>query len=154
MRQSWDEYFLALAHHVATRATCDRLHAGCVLVRDKRILATGYNGSLPGADHCDDVGHLMVEGHCVATIHAEANAVANAARAGVSTMGATAYVTATPCWNCLKILVAAGIKRIVFDIEYPSAASTHPSNVQKLLSQSDVTMVHLAPPPEVPFTGH
>ncbi len=145
MRQSWDEYFLSLAHHVATRATCDRLLAGCVLVKDKRILATGYNGSLPDADHCDDVGHLMLEGHCVATIHAEANAVANAARAGVSTMGATAYVTATPCWNCLKILVAAGIKRVVFDCEYSNAAQTHPPNVHKLLSQADVTLVHLAP---------
>src|SRR4030042_6523961 len=115
MRQSWDEFFLTLARHVSTRATCDRLHAGCVLVSDKRILSTGYNGSLPGVDHCDDVGHLMMNDHCVATEHAERNAVANAARAGVSTLGSTAYVTHTPCWDCIKHLVAAGIKRIVYD---------------------------------------
>jgi len=75
MRQSWDEYFLTLAKHASTRATCDRLHAGCVIVKEKRIVSTGYNGSLPGADHCDEVGHLMINNHCVATEHAERNAV-------------------------------------------------------------------------------
>ncbi len=145
MRQSWDEYFLSLAHYVSTRATCDRLHAGTVLVKDKRILATGYNGSLPHADHCDDVGHLMVEGHCVATIHSEANAVANAARTGAITQDATAYVTATPCWNCIKILVAAGIQRIVFDKPYENAAATHPPNLAQILTQTGVTLEQLGP---------
>jgi len=140
MRQSWNEYFLMLARHVSTRATCDRLNAGCVLVRDKRILATGYNGSLPGADHCDDVGHLMMNDHCVATIHAEANAVANAARAGVGTMGASAYVTATPCWNCIKILVAAGIKTIFFELTYPNAQATHPPNIDEILGKTEVVL--------------
>jgi dCMP deaminase len=140
LRQSWDEYFLTLAKHVSTRATCDRLLAGCVLASDKRILSTGYNGSLPGVDHCDDVGHLMMNDHCVATEHAERNAVANAARAGVSTLGATAYVTHTPCWDCIKHLVAAGIKRIVYDREYPNSAATHPPNIELILKQAGVTM--------------
>lgn len=140
MRQSWDEYFLAQAGHVSSRATCNRLHAGCVLVRDKRILATGYNGSLPGADHCDDVGHLIMDNHCVATAHAETNAVANAARAGVSTINSTAYVTHTPCWNCIKNLVAAGVTRIVFGTEYPNAAVTHPPNVSEMLDKAGVVM--------------
>ncbi len=142
MRQTWDEYFLTLAKHVSTRATCDRLHAGRVLVRDKRILATGYNGSLPGADHCDDVGHLLMNGHCIATIHAETNAVANAARAGVSTMGATAYVTHTPCWNCIKALAAAGVRRIVFERSYQNAADTHPDNIDEITAKAGIIVEH------------
>lgn len=140
MRQSWDEYFLTLAKFVSTRATCDRLHAGCVLVKDKRILATGYNGSLPGVEHCDDVGHLMMDNHCVATAHAETNAVANAARAGVSTMGSTAYITHTPCWNCIKSLVAAGVRKIIFGESYPNAVSTHPPNIKDILIKADVQL--------------
>ncbi|HHE47054.1 MAG TPA: deaminase [Bacteroidetes bacterium] len=140
MRQSWDEYFLTLAKHVSTRATCDRLHAGCVIVKDKRIVSTGYNGSLPGADHCDDVGHLMMNGHCVATEHAERNAVANAARAGVSTLGATAYVTHTPCWDCIKHLAAAGVKRIIYRLEYPNAQATHPPNINDILDKAGVVL--------------
>ena len=140
MRQSWEEYFLTLARHVSTRATCDRLHAGCVLVRDKRILSTGYNGSLPGADHCEDVGHLLMNGHCVATEHAERNAVANAARAGVSTLDATAFVTHTPCWDCIKHLAAAGIKLIIYKIEYRNARSTHPPNIKEILKKAGVEL--------------
>ncbi len=140
MRQSWDEYFLMLASHVSTRATCDRLHAGCVLVRNKRILSTGYNGSLPGVDHCDDVGHLLINGHCVATAHAEANAVSNAAREGIETMDATAYVTATPCWNCIKTLVTAGIKKIIFKDTYENAASSYPPNLQEILLKAGVSV--------------
>ncbi len=140
MRQSWDEYFLTLAKHVSTRATCDRLHAGCVLANDKRILSTGYNGSLPGADHCNDIGHLMMNNHCVATEHAERNAVANAARAGVSTSGATVYVTHTPCWDCIKHLAAAGVKRIVYETDYPNAAKTHPATLTRILEQAGVEL--------------
>ena len=143
MRQSWDEYFLTLAKYASTRATCDRLHAGCVIVKDKRIVSTGYNGSLPGADHCDDVGHLLMNGHCVATEHAERNAVANAARAGVSTMGATAYVTHTPCWDCIKHLAAAGIVKILYDKEYPNSASTHPPKIMEILEKAGVELVRL-----------
>ncbi len=141
MRQSWEEYFLMLAGHVSTRGTCDRLQAGCVLVRDKRILATGYNGSLPGADHCNDVGHLIMNGHCVATEHAERNAVANAARVGVSTMGATAFITHTPCWDCIKHLAAAGITSIIYDLEYDNARSTHPPNLDQILQKAGIQLV-------------
>jgi len=144
VRQSWDEYFSTLSRHVASRATCDRLHVGCVLVRDKRILATGYNGSLPGADHCDDAGHLMMDGHCVATAHAETNAVANAARAGVSTVDSVAFVTHTPCWNCLKNLVAAGVTRIVFEIAYPNVETTHPPNLTEILEKAGVVLEKLS----------
>lgn len=140
MRESWDHYFMHLAEMVSTRATCDRLHAGCVLVKDKRILATGYNGSLPGADHCDEVGHLMMDGHCVATAHAETNGVANAARAGVSTLGATAYVTHTPCWNCIKVLVQAGVTKILFSKPYANAAVTHPKDIDNILSKAGVIL--------------
>lgn len=143
MRQSWDEYFLTLARQVSTRATCDRLHAGCLIVRDKRILSTGYNGSLPGADHCDEVGHLIVNGHCVATEHAERNAVANAARAGVSTLGATAYVTHTPCWDCIKLLAAAGVKEIIFDKEYGNSRATHPPGLEGILAKAGVRLRQL-----------
>lgn len=113
-RASWDQYFMNIAREVATRATCDRKHVGAVLVRDRSILATGYNGSLRGLPHCSEVGHLMEEGHCVRTVHAEANAVVQAAKNGVRIDGATAYVTASPCWNCFRLLVNAGVQRIVF----------------------------------------
>ena len=113
-----DQYFMDIAKTVATRATCDRAHVGCVLVRDKRILSTGYNGSVSGAKEYDDVGHLMVDGHCVRTIHAEVNAVITAARHGTSIAGATAYCTLEPCFNCTKVLLNAGICEIVFDRFY------------------------------------
>jgi len=117
-KKDWDVYFLELALHVASRATCDRLHVGCLLVREHDIIATGYNGSLSGMPHCDDVGHDMDEGHCVRTVHAEQNAICMAARNGHSTRDATAYVTHHPCWLCFKLLVQAGIKRIVCGSRY------------------------------------
>ncbi|OIP32746.1 MAG: deaminase [Deltaproteobacteria bacterium CG2_30_63_29] len=117
-RQGWDEYFLQMSFHASTRATCDRLHVGCVLVREKDVLATGYNGSISGLPHCDDVGHDMDEGHCVATVHAEMNALCMAARNGHSSRGATAYVTHLPCWLCFKLLAQAGIARVVYGISY------------------------------------
>jgi dCMP deaminase len=113
-RASWDEYFMQIAEDVASRATCDRKHVGAVIVRDKSILATGYNGSIRGLPHCDEEGHLMEDGHCVRTIHAEANAVIQAARNGVRIEGASIYVTASPCWGCFKMIANAGLSRIVF----------------------------------------
>jgi dCMP deaminase len=113
-RATWDEYFMRIAKEVATRATCDRKHVGAVIVRDKSILATGYNGSIKGLPHCDEDGHMMVDGHCVRTIHAEANAVIQAARNGVRIDQACIYVTASPCWNCFKMIANAGINRIGF----------------------------------------
>ena len=113
-RTSWDEYFMEIARQVASRATCDRKHVGAVLVRDRIILSTGYNGSIRGMPHCDEVGHLMENGHCVATVHAEANAVLQAARTGVRIEGSALYTTASPCWPCFKLVANAGILRIVY----------------------------------------
>src|SRR6476661_8644085 len=103
-----------IAREVATRSTCDRKHVGAVIVRDKSILATGYNGSIRGLGHCDDEGHLMDEGHCVRTVHAEANAIVAAARNGMRLDGADIYVTASPCFGCFKLIANAGIQRIAF----------------------------------------
>lgn len=113
-RASWDQYFMDLAKVVASRATCDRKHVGAVLVRERTVLSTGYNGSIRGLPHCDDVGHMMENGHCVATVHAEANAIAQAARNGVAIQGSTIYTTASPCWPCFKLISNAGVTRIVF----------------------------------------
>jgi len=117
-RDSWDAYFLKIAHQIATRATCDRKHVGCVITRDRAILATGYNGSIQGMAHCDDAGHMMRDNHCVRTIHAEANAFVQAARNGTAVQGATLYCTAFPCWECFKLVTNAGIIEIVYDEPY------------------------------------
>jgi dCMP deaminase len=105
---------MAIGREVATRSTCDRKHVGAVIVRDKMILATGYNGSIRGLSHCDDEGHMMEDGHCVRTVHAEANAIVQAARNGVRLEGADIYVTASPCFGCFKLIANAGLSRIVF----------------------------------------
>src|SRR5688572_8668399 len=113
-RVPWDSYFMNIAQVVASRSTCDRKYVGAVIVRDKTILSTGYNGSIRGMPHCSDVGHLMENDHCVATIHAESNAVIQAAKNGVTIDGGTVYVTASPCWSCFKMLANAGITRICY----------------------------------------
>ena len=118
MRPDWDSYFMKIALAVAERSTCDRALVGCVLVLEKRILTTGFNGSPAGQEHCEEVGHLMVEGHCVRTIHAETNAIIQAALHGVSTKGSTCYVTHYPCINCTKALINAGITRLVYNLAY------------------------------------
>jgi dCMP deaminase len=113
-RASWDEYFMNIAKVVASRATCDRKFVGAVIARDKTILSTGYNGSIRKLPHCHEVGHMMENNHCVATIHAEANAIIQAAKNGVCIDGASIYTTASPCWICFKLIANAGIKRICF----------------------------------------
>src|SRR5512143_3739255 len=118
MRPDWDSYFMKIAYAVSERSTCDRAFVGCVLVLEKRILTTGFNGSPAGLPHCDEVGHLIVEGHCVRTIHAATNAIIQAALHGVSTRGATCYVTHFPCINCAKVLINAGITRLVYSEAY------------------------------------
>ena len=118
MRPDWDSYFMKIAFAVSERSTCDRAFVGCVLVNDKQILTTGFNGSPAGQDHCDQVGHLLVDGHCIRTIHAETNAIIQAALHGISTRNATAYVTHLPCVNCTKALINAGTRRIVYSIAY------------------------------------
>jgi dCMP deaminase len=140
-RRSWDVYFMNIARQVATRGTCHRKHVGCVLVRDRTILATGYNGSVRGMPHCDEVGHMMENGHCTRTAHAELNAIAQAARHGVGVLNAEAYITASPCWNCFKIMANAGIKRIVFGEFYRDdrifEASEHIGIELALLDEND-----------------
>jgi len=113
-RASWDEYFMRIAIEVGTRATCDRKRVGAIIVRNRFILSSGYNGSIPHLAHCDDVGHLMDDGHCIRTVHAEANAICQSARNGVRIEGATLYVTASPCFNCFKLCASAGIASIVY----------------------------------------
>ena len=126
-RPSWDEYFLDVMHALAKRATCARGRTACVIVKDNQIVVSGYVGSPPGLPHCDEVGHLMkkvveedgtIREHCMRTIHAEQNAIAFAARHGISTDGATIYVTTYPCKDCMNSIVNSGIKRIVFDGDY------------------------------------
>ncbi len=117
-RPTWNEYFLNIAREVAQRSTCERAKVGAVIVKDKRILTTGYNGSPRGLAHCTEVGCLMDNGHCVRTLHAEQNAIIQAALHGVITEGAIIYVTHQPCFNCAKTIINAGISEIVYDREY------------------------------------
>ena len=126
-RPSWDEYFMEVCRAIAKRATCDRGKSGCVIAKDHQILATGYVGSPAGLPHCDDVGHEMkkmlhedgtVTMHCVRTVHAEQNAICQAARRGVSIDGATVYCKMTPCRTCAMMLINCGIKRIVCEKKY------------------------------------
>lgn len=117
-RPKWDVYFVRLAYLAATRASCDRKHVGAVIVSpDHRVVATGYNGAPAGMESCDEVGHQLVEGHCVRTLHAESNAIDYAGR---SAQGCTLYVTVTPCWDCAKRIINAGILRVVYDEHYNS----------------------------------
>jgi dCMP deaminase len=121
-RPSWDDYFLGLMQEVAKRATCDRGKSGCVIVRDRRIVATGYVGSPPGFPHCDEMGHQLkqvmdedgtLREHCVRTIHAEQNAICQAARYGTPLDGAVLYCKMEPCRTCALLIVSVGIRRVV-----------------------------------------
>ena len=143
-RLAWDEYFAAQALLISNRATCNRAKVGAVLVKDNKVIATGYNGSVSGTDHCLEDGCLMVEGHCVRTIHAEVNAILQGAERGIP-KGFTAYVTHFPCINCTKALLQAGIVKITYKANY----RPHPFAIelmeQKGVSylQHDVPEVHL-----------
>lgn len=118
-RIPWEQYFMEIASKVASRSTCDRAYVGCLIVNDdNRIVSTGYNGSIKGNPHCLDVGHTMRDGHCIATIHAEMNALLYCAREGIPVKGCTAYVTHFPCLNCTKSLIQAGITRIYYHEGY------------------------------------
>lgn len=118
-RLSWNEYFMEICEMVAQRSTCDRAFVGCVLVnKDNRIVSTGYNGSIGGNPHCDEIGHTMRDGHCIATIHAEMNALLYCAKEGISVKDSKAYVTHFPCLNCTKALIQAGISEIYYKNDY------------------------------------
>lgn len=122
-RPSWDDYFLRMALLVATRATCLRRRVGAVLVRDRRVIATGYNGSVRGDVHCDDVGCLMDNGHCIRCIHAEINALLQCASSTQHSVGATLYSTDFPCVHCAKALVQAEVAKVIYLAEYPDQNS-------------------------------
>ena len=139
-RVGWHTYFMNIARQAATRSTCDRKHVGAVIVRDKTILSTGYNGSIRGLPHCDDVGHMMDAGHCVATVHAEANAILQAAKNGVSVDGAELYTTASPCWNCFKLIANAGIRKIYYGEFYREERS------RQVAAQIGIELIDLGMP--------
>ncbi len=123
--RTWNNYFIDLTEHVATRSTCNRKHVGCVIVRDNNILATGYNGSLTKDDHCDEVGHLIADSHCIRTIHAERNAIFQAAKNGICLQGSIAYVNVEPCWECFKSLVSSGVQAIYYKSDYPNSNNVY-----------------------------
>lgn len=126
--QNWNNYFINLTETISTRATCHRKHVGAIIVKNNRILATGYNGSISGSIHCNDDNHLMERGHCVRTIHAEMNAIIQCARYGIACDGATIYINTFPCWNCFKTIVNAGIKNIYYKDDYNSEFAKHVIN--------------------------
>ncbi|KUO96409.1 competence protein ComE [Ferroacidibacillus organovorans] len=118
VRKPWDHYFMEVAAMVSTRATCPRRQVGAVLVRDRRTIASGYNGSVSGDEHCEDVGCNIADDHCIRTIHAESNAILQCAKFGVSTEGATMYVTHFPCLQCTKQIIQSGITRVIYQEAY------------------------------------
>lgn len=117
-RMSWQEYYANQSLLLASRSTCTRLSVGALIVRDNRVIASGYNGSVSGETHCIDEGCLIQEGHCVRTIHAEVNAILQCAKYGIATQGSEVYVTHFPCLNCTKTLIQAGIKRVNYIEDY------------------------------------
>jgi dCMP deaminase len=147
-RASWDEYFMNIAQVVSSRSTCPRKYVGSVIVREKTILSTGYNGSIRGMPHCSDVGHMMENDHCVATIHAESNAILQAAKNGVMIDGATIYITASPCWSCFKQIANAGLRRIVYGEFYRDERIF--SVAERLLIELHHLPVTQLTPPAVP----
>jgi dCMP deaminase len=138
-RVGWHEYFMNIAKQAATRSTCARKHVGAVIVRDKTILSTGYNGSIRGMPHCDEAGHDMENDHCVATIHAEANAIIQAAKNGVRIEDGELYTTASPCWSCFKLIANSGIRRIYFGEFYRDEKSI------RVARQLGIELVDLSP---------
>ncbi|MGC4375964.1 ComE operon protein 2 [Fictibacillus sp. Mic-4] len=126
-RISWNEYFMAQSHLLSYRSTCTRLAVGATIVRDKRIIAGGYNGSISGGVHCIDEGCYVIDGHCVRTIHAEMNALLQCAKFGVPTAGAEMYVTHFPCLHCCRSIIQSGIKKIYYAKDYKN----HPYAIEQ-----------------------
>lgn len=147
MRPDWDDYFIQMMDTVATRATCDRGRSGCIIVKDKRIISTGYVGSPSGLPHCDDVGHLMkrvidddgtTRQHCMRTIHAEQNAICQAARHGISLQGSTLYCRMEPCRVCAMLIISCGISHVVAKSLYHAAQET-----RDMFRQAGITLTVL-----------
>ncbi len=144
IRPSWDDYFLELADAASKRATCNRGRSGCVIVRDRQVLVTGYVGSPTGLPHCDDVGHLIrgitdengeTSEHCLRTVHSEQNAICQAAKRGISIVGATIYTRMTPCRTCAMLLINCGIERIVCERKYHQGDES-----ERMLSEAGVKL--------------
>lgn len=123
-REPWAKFWMKMASEMATRSTCSRLKVGCIIVRDNRVLVSGFNGALPGRQHCDEIGCLVYENHCVRSVHSEENCVAQAALHGVTLENSWAYVTHLPCVRCFKILLAAGVNRVYYKEDYGSTPMT------------------------------
>jgi dCMP deaminase len=145
-RPCWDEYFLEVMHAVSKRATCDRGRSGCVIARDRQILVTGYVGSPPGMAHCDEVGHQLktlthedgrATEHCMRTIHAEQNAICQAARLGIALSGATLYCRMTPCRTCAMLILTVGITRVVCEKRYHAAEES-----EAMFAQANVELCY------------
>lgn len=134
-RISWDQYYMAQSHLLALRSTCTRLTVGATIVRDKRIIAGGYNGSIAGGDHCIDSGCYVIDNHCVRTIHAEMNALLQCAKFGVPTAEAEMYVTHFPCLQCTKMIIQAGIRTVYYAEDYKN----HPYAIE-LFAQAGVNV--------------
>ncbi|MCR1286918.1 ComE operon protein 2 [Shouchella clausii] len=137
-RISWDQYFLAQSKLLSLRSTCPRLKVGATIVRDKRIIAGGYNGSVSGSDHCLDKGCYVVDNHCIRTVHAEVNALLQCAKFGVPTAGAEIYITHFPCIHCTKSLIQAGIARVYYAKDYKN----HPY-AEELFSEAGIPCIEV-----------
>ena len=118
MRTEMKDIFKTIISQLAERSTCDRAKVGCIITKDNRIIATGYNGSLPGTGHCDESGHFLVDDHCIRTVHAEMNSLMFCARNGINVEGCIVYITHSPCPLCTKLLVMAGIKKVYYLEQY------------------------------------
>lgn len=148
-RITWDQFFMAQCHLLALRSTCTRLAVGAIIVRDNRIIAGGYNGSISGGDHCIDHGCYVVDNHCIRTIHAEMNALLQCAKYGTPTADATVYVTHFPCLQCSKALIQAGVKRVIYATDYRNH-----EYAMTLFAQSGVSVQHIPfDERKVDFTG-
>jgi dCMP deaminase len=147
IRPSWDEYFMEIARTVAKRATCDRGRSGCVIAHNKQILVTGYVGAPTGLPHCDEVGHQMkkmvhedgsITQHCVRTVHAEQNAITQAAKQGISIAGSTLYCKMTPCRTCAMLIINCGIKRVVCEKKYHAGGDS-----ELMFSEAGIDLIFL-----------
>ena len=143
---NWDEFFLLLATMYSARGSCDRLRVACVLVKDKRMIGAGYNGSVSGLESCDEVGHLIVDNHCLRTIHAERNAIDNSHG---NLEGSVAYVTATPCLDCVKALLQRGIKRIIYLGTYDNSKAKE--HIKDFCDKKGVALEQVAENSEYPL---
>ena len=139
-RPSWDQYFMEIAQQVARRSTCPRAQVGAIVVKDRRILTTGYNGAPMGLPHCFESGCIIVDNHCVRAVHAEQNAILQAAYHGVSVAGGTIYVTHQPCQICAKMIINAGIRQVVYGGAYPDDLG------RRFLAEAGVELRHFPLP--------